>query len=194
VNGQTQDATANVAPDPNLPIPMADFRAQTEAALKARDELSALDDMVNRIDTIKDELHAFRDTVQQNADDQIKTKYVAIMSQGRDLSKRLDSIENRVYNTKLQRNAGEDDVHYLSLLHGNLEDLAGELGFRYDAPPNQLMRERMTELFGEVSQTLNEFNTLLKTDVARYNKAAHAAGAPTVFAGSPITVQPTPAL
>jgi photosystem II stability/assembly factor-like uncharacterized protein len=194
VEGQTQDATANVVPDPQLPVPMADFRAQTEAALRARNELSALDDMVNRIDTIKDELHAFHNTVQQSEEDQIKTKYAPIVSQGEALAKKISSLEDRVYNTKLQRNAGEDDVHYLSLLHGNLEDLAGELGFRYNAPPNQLVRERMTELFGDVSQTLDEFNGLLKTDVARYNKAAHAAGAPTVFAGNPITVQPPPAL
>jgi photosystem II stability/assembly factor-like uncharacterized protein len=194
LNGQTQNATANVVPDPALPVPMGDFRAQTEAALKARNELSALDDMVNRIDTIKDELHAFHNTVQQSAEDQIKTKYAPILSRGDALSKKLDSLEKRVYNTQLQRNAGEDDVHYLELLHGQLEDLAGELGSRYDAPPNQLVRDQIDKLFGETSQALNEFNALLKKDVAEYNKAAHAAGSPTVFAGTPITVQPIPAL
>jgi photosystem II stability/assembly factor-like uncharacterized protein len=194
VNGQTQDATATVVTDPNLHVPMADFRAQTEAALKARNELSALDDMVNRIDTIKSELHAFQNTVQQNADDKIKTKYASIVNQGKALSEKLDSLENRVYNTKLQRNAGEDDVHYLALLHGELREVAGELGFRYDAPPNALVRERMNQLFGETNQTLKDFNVLLKADVAAYNKAAHAAGAPTVFAASPITVRPPPAL
>jgi photosystem II stability/assembly factor-like uncharacterized protein len=194
VNGQTQDATANVLPDPNLPVPMADFRAQTEAALKARNELSALDDMVNRIDAIKDELHTFRNTMEQNPEDQVKTKYGPIVSQGEALTKKLSSLEERVYNTKLQRGAGEDDVHYLALLHGKLEDLAGALAFRYDAPPNQIVREQMSELFGDVGKTLDEFNEMLKTDVADYNKAAHAARAPTVFAGSPIAVRPPPAL
>jgi photosystem II stability/assembly factor-like uncharacterized protein len=194
VNGQTQDASADVVPDPNLPVPPADFRAQTEAALSARNELSALNDMVNRIDTINAELHAFRNTVQQSSEDQIKNKYTQIRSQGDALTKKLNSLEDRVYNTKVQRNAPEDNIHYLALLHGQLEGVAGTLAFRYDAPPNQIMQEEMTKLFGEVGQTLDEFNALLKTDVAQYNKAAHAAGAPTVFAGSPISVQPAPAL
>lgn len=52
----------------------------------------------------------------------------------------------------------------------------------------------MIHLFSEAEQSLKQFNVLLRTSVADYNKAAHAAGAPTVFAGSPIAVQRTPAL
>jgi photosystem II stability/assembly factor-like uncharacterized protein len=194
VNGQTQVATANVVPDPNLHVPLADFRTQTEAALKARNELSALDDMINSIDTMKDELHAFQLTVQQQPQDQVKNEYASIIDQGKALAGSLDSLENRVYNTKLQRNAGEDEVHYLTQLHGELADVAGELGSRYDSPPNALLRARMSRLFDEADQSIKEFNALLKSAVARYNRAAHAVGAPTVFASGPISVEQAPAL
>lgn len=193
VNGQTQDATVNVDADPNLKIPAGDFRAQTEAALKARNELSALHDMINRIDTIKSELHSFQSTVEQSPDDQLKAKYAPVVNRGKALSKKLDALENGVYNTKLQRNAGEDDVHYVARLNGQLADVAGELGFRYDAPPDELVRDRMSQLFTRVDQALKEFNSLLKADATAYNKAAHAAGAPTVFVGCPIAVQAAPA-
>ncbi|MGH9448175.1 MAG: hypothetical protein ACRD3O_21010, partial [Terriglobia bacterium] len=64
----------------------------------------------------------------------------------------------------------------------------------YDEPPNQLMRQRMDQLFGKADATLKQFNALLSTRIAAYNKAARAAGAPSVFAGSAITVEPPPAV
>jgi hypothetical protein len=45
-----------------------------------------------------------------------------------------------------------------------------------------------------VDAKLRVFNALLAGDVARYNQAAFAAGAPTIGAGSPIEVAAAPSV
>jgi len=65
-----------------------------------------------------------------------------------------------------------------------------EAGGAYGEAPNALMRRQMTRLFAKADQTIKQFNDVLHTDIAGYNKTAESAGAPTVFGGSPITVKP----
>lgn len=45
----------------------------------------------------------------------------------------------------------------------------------------------MEGLGKELAQHLADFNALLKTDVASYNRLAYELGAPTVFVGAPIS-------
>ena len=52
----------------------------------------------------------------------------------------------------------------------------------------------MAELRQDLEQRLSAFNTLLKADVAPYNKAAYSAGAPTVFGGEAVNIEAPPRL
>jgi len=47
-------------------------------------------------------------------------------------------------------------------------------------------------LMKELEQHLAEFNKLIQTDVAAYNKGAFALGAPTLYAGEAISVKKVP--
>ena len=67
--------------------------------------------------------------------------------------------------------------------------MAGRIGFAYGQAPNALVREEMATLTKELDQHLADFNNLIKTDVAAYNKEAYAAGAPTLYGGEPISVK-----
>ena len=71
--------------------------------------------------------------------------------------------------------------------------MARRLGFAYGEAPTPLEKERIEELEKQLTDYLKKYNDLIQSDVAAYNKAAFAVGAPTLFAGEPIAVKP-PAL
>jgi photosystem II stability/assembly factor-like uncharacterized protein len=189
VNGQTQSQTAKVVPDPNLHVDPAVFRAQTEAGLHARAETSAMNEMLNRIGDIQKEIGNFASTVQSSKDEELKAKYEPIVDRGKELSKKLDAIKDVFVDPSIQMNVSEDDIHGLARLQGQVS----RLGFRgagsYGQMPNPIIEAKAKELYGQLSEQLEKFNQLLKTDVAQYNKAAVQAGAPSVFAGTPVEVK-----
>jgi photosystem II stability/assembly factor-like uncharacterized protein len=190
VKGQTEKTDVQVGLDPTVQIDPANFRAQTEAALEARNKLSALNEMINRIDTWQHELTAFENTAQ--ADEDTRAKYKTILTEAHSLDGKLKTLKATVYDPDVQRGVGEDDIHYLSDFQSQLQ---GVLGFGgYGDPPTAMQKQRLAELSTELDQHLKAFNDLLHTEVASYNKAAYAAGAPTLFVGPVLTVQATPQL
>ncbi|HEX5424517.1 MAG TPA: hypothetical protein VFW94_13290, partial [Candidatus Acidoferrales bacterium] len=188
VNGQTQTQTATVAQDPVMHVDTAVFRAQTETELHARNETSAMNEMLNRIDEIKKELGTFAATIQSSKDDELKSKYEPIISSGRDLSKKLDAVRDVFIDPSLQPNAPEDSIRSLTRLQGKISRM-GFRGGNYGEMPNPRDISYANGLYGQLGEQLSKFNDLLKTDVAQYNKAAEKAGAPGVFAGPPIEVK-----
>ena len=192
VNGQTQQADVTVRPDPTVHLNPADFHAQAEASLQMRSQLDALNEMINRIDAMDRELTAFQSAAQNDRD--LRDKYAALLKQGHELDQKLKAVKAQVYSPTLQHTAPEDEIHELADFHSQLAGLAGQIGFRYGEPPNALAKERMAELAKQLDGHLAAFNQLLQADVAAYNKAAYAVGAPTLLAGGPLVVKPTPAL
>jgi photosystem II stability/assembly factor-like uncharacterized protein len=189
VNGQTQAQTATVAPDPNVHVEPAVFRAQTEAGLRARGEVTAMNEMLNRIDDMQKEIRNFASTVRSSKDEELKTKYESIVTRGKELSKKLDAIKDVFIDPSIQMNVPEDSIHSLTRLQGQL----AQLGFRgagsYGEMPSPMIQAKAKELYGQLGEQLEKFNQLLKTDVAQYNKAAEQAGAPSVFVGTPVEVK-----
>lgn len=192
VNGQTQTQTATVAQDPVMHVDLAVFRAQTENSLHARNETSAMNEMLNRIDDIQKELGSFAGTVQSSKDDEVKSKYEPIVASGRDLSKKLDAIKDVFIDPTVQVNAPEDSIHSLTRLQGKVSRLMFRGGGNYGEMPNPRDVAYANDLYGQLGEQISKFNELLKTDVAQYNKNAEKAGAPGVFAGPPIEVKPAP--
>lgn len=188
VNGQTQSQSVTIEPDPNLHIDPAVFREQAQVGLEARNEASALNDMINRIDAIDKTLDDFRSSV-QSGDQQEQAKYRAIIERGRDLSKTLNAIRDSVYDPDIQHDVPEDDIHALARLQSQINGLVFQAGGAYGEAPNELMRAQMADLYAQEADVLKKYNDALKTDIAEYNRAAEAAGAPTVFGGSAITVE-----
>ncbi|MGH9395736.1 MAG: hypothetical protein ACRD18_02650 [Terriglobia bacterium] len=189
VNGQIQQQTAQVLPDPNLQIPPADFLAQTQAALQARNEMSALNEMINRIDEMQRQLKDFQENIQGSHNHELEARYAPILAQAKALGAKLEAAKQGVWNTAQQHNVEEDDIHQLEDLHGQFAGLASNLSDPYGQPPTQVLRQQMSQRNTGLEQHLNDFNALLRTDVEAYNKAAHSVGAPTLFAPGPIIVK-----
>jgi len=89
----------------------------------------------------------------------------------------------------VQRDAGQDDIHYLNRFHDRLQGLGFGLGLAYAQPPNEVVEGRMKELRAQLDAYLTRFNELLRTDVAAFNKTAQDHGTPVLVAGAPVAVR-----
>ncbi len=192
VNGESQKTATTVHADPNLHVSMQDLRAQTEAALALRNQAAAVNEMVERIDGIERQIEEFRTDVSR--DPEMREKYTALLEQAGTLEDKLKASKAAVFNPGIQHEVAEDDIHALADLHTEINGLAGAMAELYDQPPNALFREQMEKYGKQVEERLAAFNRILQTDVAAYNKTAYSKGAPTLFAGTPVSVKPTPEL
>jgi hypothetical protein len=189
VSGHTEEGTASVNPDPTLKIDPAEFRTQLQAALEARNGVSALNEMLDRVDSMQRTLTDFQRSINTSNDAELKKKYEAVLRRGRDLGARLRAIKDSVYNSEAQSGVAEDRIHYLARFHNRITGLAGRIASAYGEAPNALVRDELSELMKNLSQHLDEFNKFITTDVAAYNKEAYSSGAPTLYAGDPISVK-----
>jgi len=192
VDGKTQTAQAKVLFDPNQSFVLDDARTQLALGLKVRSELSAYAEVMNRLTAMKGTLDAFQGGV-EGMEDADKAKYKAVADQAKALSKKLGDLKESAYNTEVQKDAPEDDIHYLSKLDNQLLFL-----FYGTSGDPQPMLQSLTDLDQEFTPKLADvvakFNALLQKDVTDYNKTAFAAGAPTVMVGDPVAVKPAPKL
>jgi len=129
--------------------------------------------------------------VRASEDNDLKKKFQPLVDKSVQLGKKLRAMKDSVYNSQLQPGS-EDDLHYLAAFNSKLSGLTGFGAFSYGEPPTQLALDQKAELTKELEQHLGEFNKLVQTDVADYNKDAFALGAPTLYAGEPISVKKTP--
>lgn len=188
-NGQTQTVEAEVRADPNQKPALDDQRAALTAALAAREEASALNAMLNRVAAMQASLKTFENSFDKDEEADAKARYAAVLKQAKALDDELGKLKDSVYEPKVQHDALEDDLHQLMDLHAAVSALAGGLasfGTQAPTPPIQTLQQ---DLDGKVAAVLSRFNALLTGDVARYNQAAYAVGAPTLMSGEPIAVK-----
>ena len=196
--GHTETASALVMADPNQPPALAAQKSSLELALQARSEVDALNRMLNRISAMQSQLDGFSKTVdtESNSIDaserDLAKSQAPLVARGEALGKELGKLKDSVYQPKVQHKVFEDSLHQLTDLHDGLEQDAGVLaGLGVQAPTAPLLAIG-AELKGELDAKLEAYNSLLSGDVAAYNQAAFAAGAPTLAAGKPISVAASP--
>ena len=103
-------------------------------------------------------------------------------------------LKDSLYNPKVQHKVFEDNLHQLTDLHDGLEMYTfavASLGVQ--APTGPLLTLH-AELTNQLNAKLAAYNALLAGDVAAYDQAAYAAGAPTLAAGKPISVAAPPTI
>ena len=192
VNGRTEDTAVSVGPDPNLTIGTDVFRSIAAPALTARNDLTALNQIIDRVDFMQEQMTDFAKTVEGNkANEQ---KFAKLIDEGKDLSKKLQALKDSVYNPDVQHDVVEDHIHHLARFHDELAGVASDLAGLYGQAPNEILLNELRRLQKELDGRLQAFNTLVQTDVAAYNKQAYTAGAPTLFAGSALQVEAAPKL
>ncbi|HKA35565.1 MAG TPA: hypothetical protein VKH43_02015, partial [Thermoanaerobaculia bacterium] len=193
VKGDTQTQTVTVLPDPRMPHDMEAFRAQTRAGLDVRNGVSALNEMINRIDSLQSQITALERNLRGGAEEgdaagRGSGKYATVLKASKDLNKKLKDLRDKVYNADQQRDVGQDSIHYHTDFQGNYQRLAQALS-GYSQPPGDLFKEQMEERRKTLDGYLAQYNEIAKTDVPAFNKTAAEQGAPTLYAGDPIQVQ-----
>jgi photosystem II stability/assembly factor-like uncharacterized protein len=196
--GHTETETAQVVPDPNHPPAIATQRRSLELALEARAQLDALNRMLNRISAMQAQLGAYRKSVAMDsnsidpAERARAQQQAALLSRAGALGKELGKLKDSVYSPKVQHTAEEDSIHELTDLQGAVQRNAFSFAFLGVHPPTAPMLAILPQLKSQVDARLAAYNALLSGDVAAYNQAAYAAGAPTLAAGKPIAIAAAP--
>jgi hypothetical protein len=198
VDGHTDTANANVVADPNQAAAPDAQKRSLQLALEARSEMDALNRMLNRISAMQSQLDDYRKTVQTAAnsidasDRETAKSQAPLVARADALDKELGKLKDSVYEPKVQHKVMEDSLHQLTDLHDGLEMDENVLaGLGVQAPTGPLLAIG-AEMKGELDDKLAACNSLLAGDVAAYNQAAYAAGAPTLAAGKPINVAAAP--
>lgn len=187
-NGETRSAEVTVRGDPNLNISMETQRANLKFALQARNHRSAFNEMLNRITAMQKTLTDFEKSAAAG-----EPQFTPVVGLANTLNHKLTGLKDSVYNPLSHRPGGPSGIHFLARLNRDLSSIAssfGGNGGNDTQPPSQQDVENANAAWSELDTKLGEFNALLTTDVPNYNKAAFAAGAPTLMTGEPIKVQP----
>jgi len=160
--------------------------------------VDALNRMLNHITTMQVQLDDFHKSVAAEANSidaserALAKSQAPLIARADALGKELGKLKDSVYDPKVQHTAMEDSIHQLADLQGALQRNAFGFARLGDQPPSPPMLAMATELKGELDSKLDAYNTLLSGDVAAYDQAAYAAGAPTLAAGKPISVAAAP--
>ena len=144
---------------------------------------SALHAALNRMSGLQDQLQHLRQTLRGSGD---SVAYRPVLQQAEALGRKVKELKDSLYNSDVQRDAPEDDIHYLSRFGERLERLGFGLSQAYAQPPSDVVAAELQRLRGELDGYLAKFNALLGTDVAAFNKVALDHHAPTLVGGEPI--------
>ena len=190
VNGKTETQTVQVGLDPRIQVDLNAYRAQVQAGLELRDEVSALAEALNRINNLKKQIATLQEVLLSEGQGQeVQATYRPVMEQARALSRKIEQLEMPLYNYEIQPGAS-DQIHYLERFYDRLQGLMrGVLFNGYGIAPNDAQREAMAETRRQLEAHLQAVNQFLNTDVAAFNKLATEHGASTLFAGLPIELK-----
>ncbi|HEU5261332.1 MAG TPA: hypothetical protein VFU41_07905 [Gemmatimonadales bacterium] len=183
-----QTGTVIVEPDPILGGDPARFAAQLRAGLEWRNAMSALNEMLNRIVSLETQLRNVQQALRDNSRGDTAGA-APVMQQGRELGRKLKDLKDSLYNSEVQRDAGQDQIHYHQRFQDRLQSAGFGLAFAYAQPPTEVQAARMKELRAALDGYLGQFNELLRSDVAAFNKTAQERQAPVLVAGQPIEVK-----
>jgi photosystem II stability/assembly factor-like uncharacterized protein len=188
--GKTENTEVAVEADPRLPFDMEAGRVQLRQALELRGWVNAMNESLNRIDSLKSQVATVLRLLGPEAENSgvDNLAYRPVLAQARALRRKLNTVEETVLNVA----AVGDPVarlHNLARPHDRLQSAYRAVSQPYNQAPTSLVMEDVTAARRELDTYLAAFNELLRTDVAAFNKLALEKGANTLFAGGPIEVK-----
>ena len=186
--GKTATQPVVVQPDPVVHADSAAFVAQLRAALQLRSEMTALNTMLNRIASLQTQLQNVQSALRGTGVD--STVSAPVTREARGLGRKLKELKDSLYNSEVQRDGGQDDVHYLSRFQDRYQRLSGGSAFAYAQPPGEQVIAEWKVLRPALDAFLARFNGILETDVAQFNKVAQDHQAPTIVGGPAVRILP----
>jgi photosystem II stability/assembly factor-like uncharacterized protein len=178
-NGMQQRIKGIVRPDPRLNISGDRIQKYTHGALELRNEVSALDQMLNQIISLRHRIATFESTNGKSEG----------AKQTRRIDAQLRNIEDNVFDPQIQHNAPEDMLHALFHTYGKLTRLFRVVSFSYYEVPSPSMLKAMKVVRQEVDSALSKYNHLVSKKIPGLNRAFKSAGMEPVQGISEIKVK-----
>lgn len=177
--GMDQSIPATVRADPRLHIAEERMREYDRDALELRNEVSALDEMVNHIVALRARLGTLQ-------------SLPGIGARAAVIDSRLKRIEDEAINPQIQHNVPEDNLHALFKTHGRLTRLFYVVSFSYYQLPDPGMLKAMTLVRRQLESELDEYNEVLKKEIPGLNRALQRAHRAPIMESEEIRIRATP--
>jgi photosystem II stability/assembly factor-like uncharacterized protein len=191
VHGKTESQTVEVGTDPRFKTDKNAMQAQLKLALQLRDEVSALHEGLNRLNSLHKQIGSLQELLTSDEGQEggaTNASYKPVLEEARSLDKKITSMMEPLYNSEIQAGS-QDDIHYLQRFQNRLQGtMRGVMGGYYEAPSPILVNEA-NEVHKELETQLAQINSFLNTEVANFNKVAAEHGSSTLFAGGPIQIK-----
>ena len=171
VDGQSQTQPFTVKKDPRAPTTSEDFNRQFALALQIRDKLSEANQGVIRIRDAKRQLDPYASSENH-----------AVAGAAKELAKKLTAVEQELYQTKNQSN--QDPLNYPIKLNNKLAAL-GSVVAATDVAPTMQSTMVYEDLASQVNAQIAKLESLLKDDLAAFNKLVRDQNVPAVVLKQP---------
>src|SRR5262245_49354177 len=192
VNGKTETQSVEVQTDPRFKLDRGALQSQFKLAMELRDEMSALNEALNRLNSLHKQIASLQDMLgggEDSQEGQANVAYKPVVDEARALDKKLTGLQTPLYNSELQPNS-QDNIHYLQRFHDRLQQLMGGVMNAFGEAPKDIQVEAAADARKELEAQLKQFNAFLNTEVAAFNKKASEHGSSTLFAGDPVQIKP----
>jgi len=190
VNGKTETQTVEVGMDPRFKFDDNALRAQFNLGLQLRDEVSALHNALNRLNSLHKQIASLQELLgpDEGQDGATNVSYRPVLEQARALDKKIIAMQDPLYNSEIQPGS-QDDIHYLQRFQNRLQGMMRSVMGSSGEAPRDIQLEEAAEVRKQLDTELARINNFLNTDVAAFNKQAVEHGASTLFAGGPIEIK-----
>ena len=168
VDGTTRTAPLKVAADPRGTPPAVDLEGQLAFALRVRDDISKLTDLVNRLRTVREQLQARSKSLESRKDeggvaDLLKNAEVVI--------KKADTLENKLHNPTAEVVYDILAMRGGTRLYSRLSPLQ-MWTIEAEGPPTAGMRQVLDEQEKELETLARETDAFIREDVTPLNELA----------------------
>jgi photosystem II stability/assembly factor-like uncharacterized protein len=170
-NGETRETTAQVRPNPGMHESGPDLARQFELLAAIRDDVSETHETVLKIRDIEDQARAIGAHAEKIG------KGDALSLKAKELAQKLRTVEDKLYNPKIR--ADEDDLNYIPKLDHDFVALAGVVSSA-DARPTPAEDTYYKELKSRLTAAKAEFQKIVDTDLADFNRAVAEQNIPPV--------------
>ena len=168
------------------------YRADTEAALAVRAELSAVNLVLDHVAAMRKSLSEV--LTRSRSDARWAHQHAALVKQAHGLDKQLSDYEDALWNPHTQHQVEEDFLRHFSRLHLHVESLFRMTAGLWGEKPSAQMLALIAADRSQVDQLLTRYNGSLLSQVKRWNSAAYAAGVGTLPTGMSVRLRNAPAL
>ncbi|MEL7448158.1 MAG: glycosyl hydrolase [Pseudomonadota bacterium] len=158
VDGETSETSFEVVADPRSPMSAADYEAQFDFAIAARDLVSRAHEGVTTIRTLRAQLEGVQGRVEE--DSETGELLTATLDQ-------LQAIEETLYQTKNE--SRQDPLNFPIRVNNKLAYIM-LLGMSSEAAPTAAMRAVRDELAAEIERELGALALVIETAVPELNE------------------------